>query len=215
METHKNLVLLMLSLLSLIVNTVYAEGKAEKPVIAEQIVAVVNKQVIFLSDLTRYQRFFEEGGGQESTRLRTSVEKRVHHQLLLFEAKRFGLETPSEEAVDLEIETVQKRFQDRIHFENALKEAGITLDELRTEALNQLWVSRLITDRISFFIFVTDENVQQYYQQHQAEFEQSGQSIKTVEGAIRKILEKEKEAAKLKEYLSRVVSEAQIEFHIQ
>ncbi|MEK7285869.1 MAG: hypothetical protein AAB035_01025 [Nitrospirota bacterium] len=207
---------------------VYAEVGSSSPALAEQIVAVVNKQIIFLSDLRRDQLFFGGRPSQGTLPLREetaaiptslpsreAVQKRVQHQLLLLEARQFILEPPSEKAIDFEMEMVQKRFQDQTAFEKGLKETDMTLDELRREVLNLLWVKRLLQDRIAFFVFVTDAEIRQYHQQHQSEFEQSGQEINGVEETIRKILEKEKEAIKVKEYLARLAASADIEIYIE
>jgi hypothetical protein len=189
----------------------FADAEESPPIIAEQIVAVVNGKPIFLSDLRRDQTFFEEAAATSTAfvSLRESVQKQIHHQLLLLEAKRFVLEPPSEEAIHQAIQTIEKRFKDNASFQNALSENGMTLEEFRSEASDRLWIARLLLDRITFFIFVTDEEIRQYGERHQSEFEPEGADEK-----IRAILEKEKEAAKMKAYLARLISAASIRIHI-
>jgi len=169
-------------------------------VLAEQIVAVVNGQLLFHTDILRNQTFFEEG---------PDVENLVNYKLLLLEAKQFVLSPPQEDAVDLSLKALQKKFQDAHAFENALKETGFTLEDLRREILDRLWVKQLLQDRITFFIFITDEEVGQYYQQRQSDFAQK--TLEEVEESIRAILEKEKEETRIKEYLARIKSQANIE----
>jgi len=174
-------------------------------VVAEQIVAVVNGQLLFQSDLLRNQTFF----GVTTPK----VEKLVDYKLLLLEAKRFVLSPPQEGEVDLSFKEVRQKFSDEAAFLNALKETGWTLEGLKREILDRLWVKKLIRDRITFFIFITDEEIGQYYQQHQNDFEQK--ELGEVEEKIRAILEREKEGIKIKEYLSRITSQANIEINIR
>ncbi len=174
---------------------------ATPAVVAEQIIAVVNGQLLFQSDLLRDQTFFSN--------TTSSIEKLVDDRLLLLEAKRFVLSPPEEEEVELAFKQVQKKFIDKPAFETALKKTGLTADTLKREILDRLWVKKLIKDRITFFIFITDEEIRQYYQQHQNDFAQKEQ--KDVEEVIRAILEKEKEEIKIKEYLLRIRSQANIE----
>ena len=169
-------------------------------VIAEQIVAVVNGQLLFQTDILRDQTFFEQG---------SDVEKLVRHKLLLLEAKRFILSPPEGEEIDLAFKEAQRQFPDEIAFSTALKETGFSTEGLKREIMDRLWVKKLIQDRITFFIFITDEEIAQYYQQHQGDFEQK--ELRDIEEDIRTILAKEKEEMKVKEYLARIRSQANIE----
>jgi hypothetical protein len=168
--------------------------------LAEQIVAVVNGQLIFETDILRNQTFFSEEG--------SDVETRINHKLLLIEAKRFVLTPPEESEVDLMFAGIRQKFSNPSAFENALKETGFMLDDFKREILNRLWVKKLIQDRITFFIFITDAEVRQYYQNHQSDF--GGKTVGDVEDTIRAILEKEKEGMKVKEYIARIKSQAKI-----
>ncbi|MBI3358923.1 MAG: hypothetical protein HY201_02145 [Nitrospirae bacterium] len=173
-------------------------------VVTEQIVAIVNGQLLFQTDLLRDQIFFSQ---------HHDVEKLVEHKLLLFEAKRFVLSPPQEDEIDLSFQEVQKQFSNKAAFSNALKETGLTIEGLKREILDRLWVKKLIRDRITFFIFITDEEIAQYYQGHQNDFEQK--ELKDSEKAIRAILEKEKEETKIKEYIARIRSQANIEINVR
>jgi hypothetical protein len=140
-----------------------------------------------------------------------TVKDLIHHKLLLLEAKQFVLSPPQEEEVELAFKAVRKKFSEEASFDHALKETGLTPDGLRREILDRLWVKKLIRDRISFFIFITDAEIGQYYQQHQNDFEQK--AFKEVAEKIRAILEKEKEEMKVKEYLAQITSRSNIEIN--
>lgn len=172
-------------------------------VITEQIIAVVNGQLIFQTDISRNQTFFEQG---------PDVENLINYKLLLIEAKRFVLSPPEEEEVELAFEEIRRKFPDASVFDRARKETGFTIEDFKREILDRLWVKKLIQDRITFFIFITDEEITQYYQNHQNDF--SDKKRNAVEQDIRTILEKEREEIKIKEYLARIKSQANIEINM-
>jgi len=172
-------------------------------VVTEQIIAIVNGQPLFQTDLLRHQTLFGM--------MTPTVKDLIHHKLLLLEAKQFVLSPPQEEEVELAFKAVRKKFSEEASFDHALKETGLTPDGLRREILDRLWVKKLIRDRISFFIFITDAEIGQYYQQHQNDFEQK--AFKEVAEKIRAILEKEKEEMKVKEYLAQITSRSNIEIN--
>ncbi len=176
-----------------------SSGTAFPAVVAEQVVAIVNGQLLFQSDLVRNQIFFKEEPN--------TVQDLIHHKLLLLEAKRFILSPPEEEEVDLSFKALQQQFPDETAFNNVLKETGLTIEGLKREIMDHVWVKKLIRDRITFFIFITDQEVAHYYEQHQ--------EINEGEDKVRAILEKEKEAIKIKEYLARITSQANIEINVR
>lgn len=172
--------------------------------VTEQIIAVVNGQLIFQTDASRNQTFFEQG---------PDVENLINHKLLLMEAKRFVLSPPESEEVDLAFEAIRRKFPDASVFDNARKETGFTIEDFKREILDRLWVKKLIQDRITFFIFITDEEIAQYYQNHQNDFGDKKRNAVLEE--IRVILEKEREEIKIKEYLARIKSQANIEVNVR
>ncbi len=180
------------------------------PVVVDQIVAVVNDQVIFLSDLHRDELFFEEGVPGS---VRERIEKRVDHQLLLEEAKRFVLKPPSEEEVNDALKKVGQRFKTEGRLQIQLREAGMSLQELREEVLGRVWIKTLLRDRIGFFIFVTEEEKEQYDQQHQDDFKEKSPEARSEQ--IRAILESEKEKIKTQEYIAQLRSRAKVRVNIR
>lgn len=172
--------------------------------VTEQIIAVVNGQLIFQTDASRNQTFFEQG---------PDVENLINYKLLLIEAKRFVLSPPESEEVDLAFEAIRRKFPDASVFNSARKETGFTIEDFKREILDRLWVKKLIQDRITFFIFITDEEIAQYYQNHQNDFGDKKRNAVLEE--IRVILEKEREEIKIKEYLARIKSQANIEVNVR
>lgn len=181
----------------------------------ERIAAVVNEEIIFLSDLQRYHLFFgpvERKGVPSDDPLET-LNAVIDHRLLRKEARRFVVEGPSGEEVEQRLKSIRQRFKNESDFLRALDRTGFSLDEFKGEIREQLWVERLIQERIQSFIFITPRQVEQYYQEHAGEF--SGRKLDEVEPKIRKVLTEEKEAAKMKDYLARLRAQAAIQINLE
>ena len=180
----------------------------------ERIAAVINGEIVFLSDLQRYRLFFEplEKKQEDPVDSVKSLEAVIARRLLRKEARRFILEGPSEEEVDQRLKSIRQRFKEESAFLRALNQTGFSLEELKEEVRGELWVERLLQERIQSFIFITPRQVEQYYQGHSEAFK--GKKLAEVEPAIRKRLTEEREGLKTKEYLTRLREHADIQINL-
>lgn len=187
-------------------------GFAAEPV--ERIAATLNGRIIFLSDLQRHQTFFENAGknkaGEDS---KTILERVIDNRLLRSEAHRFVLQGPTEAEIQQRLKILRERFKTENAFEEALGQTGLSLDELKQEIKEQLWVEKLLEERIYAFVFISPKEVTQYYEEHAADF--GGKKQEEVEPTIRKILSEEKKTTKEMEYLARLRSHAEIQVNLQ
>lgn len=180
----------------------------------ERIAALVNGEIVFLSDLQRYRLFFEppEKKGEATADLSKTLEAVIRQRLLRKEAHRFILEGPSGEETDRRLKQVRQRFKDEPAFQRVLDQTGFSLEELKEEIQGELWVERLLQERIQSFIFITPRQVEQYYQGNAEEFK--GKKLPEVEPVIRKRLTEEREALKTREYLARLREHADIQINL-
>jgi len=180
----------------------------------ERIAAVVNGEIVFLSDLQRHRFFFEplEKEGEASNDLQKALDAVIHHRLLLKEARRFVLQGPTEEEIDQRLKSIRRRFKTELALVQALNQAGFSLEEFKEEIREYLWVERLIQERIQSFIFITPRQVEQYYQGHPQEFKDK--KLVEVEPKIRKFLIEERETLKTREYLARLREHADIQINL-
>jgi len=176
----------------------------------EQVVAVVNEDLLFLSDLRRDNLFF--GDGVDAS-LQDQIGHRINHQLLLNEAKRFVLESPSEKEIGQSIKVIQHRFQNEGEFQDRMEAMGMTLEELKGEVVDRLLIATFLQDRIGFFIFVTDEEVDQYDQTDRNDFK--GMSPKDRNESIQATLKAKKEKAKIDDYIAQLQSRAKIQINVR
>ena len=180
----------------------------------ERIAAVVNGEIVFLSDLQRYRFFFEplEKKGEASNDLQKVLDAVIHHRLLRKEARRFVLQGPTEEEIDQRLKSIRQRFKTESAFLKALDQTGLSLEEFPGEIREHLWVERLLQERIQSFIFITPRQVEQYYQGHPQEFKDKKRV--EVESKIRKFLIEERETLKTREYLARLREHADIQINL-
>jgi hypothetical protein len=201
-------VILLLSLLTFS----FSLGSAAEPV--ERIAATLNGKIIFLSDLQRHQTFFENAGKNGSGEdLKKVLERVIDNRLLRLEARRFVLQGPTEAEVSQRLKLLRERFKTEAAFQEALGQTGLTLDELKQEIKEELWVEKLLQERIYAFVFISPKEVARYYQEHAADF--GGKKQEEVEPDIRKILSEEKRMAKELEYLARLRSHAEIQVNLE
>lgn len=187
-------------------------GLAAEPV--EGIAATLDGRIIFLSDLQRHQTFFEGSGkggaGEDSKKI---LERVIDNRLLRLEAHRFVLQGPTEGEIQQRLKTIRERFKTETAFQEALGQTGLSLEELKQEIKEQLWVEKLLQERIDAFVFISPKEIARYYEEHAADF--GGKKQEEAEPAIRKILSEEKRTTKEAEYLARLRSHAEIQVNLQ
>jgi len=179
---------------------------AARAEVVEQIIAIVDGHLLFLSDLERHRTFFES---QEVVPPPDDwVARLIDEQLLDVEARKFIPEAPSDAEVDARMAQLRVRFSDG-SFEAALRATGWAETGLKDALRRHLWIERLLRERVSSFIFVSQESVDAYNQAHPDAY--PGLPKLDVQRAIREHLEAEKERTKRQDYLQRLRAKAIIQ----
>jgi peptidyl-prolyl cis-trans isomerase SurA len=148
--------------------------------VVDRIVAVVNDDIILLSEwkaaINDYRKMLKESGRSDDllplSREQKSqlLDKMIEDKLVDQEAKRLGI-TISDEQVDDTIEHIRRI--NKISKEDMLRMMqlkGMTLEEYRKQIKEQLMQSRIVNREVKSKVVVTDEDVKQYYQAHQAQY---------------------------------------------
>jgi hypothetical protein len=174
-------------------------------IIADRIMAIVNNEVIALSDVQKYRELFVEKRGTDDT---TALNDLIDQKLLLAEAKKLEIPPPSAEEVDRAYKKLQLRFGRPETFELLKARLSLTDAEIEQQLSKQLTVDRLIEQRIQFFVFVTPEEIDRYLQDHSEAYK--GENPDETRKAIQDILIGDKGDLKLKDYLSRLRGRANI-----
>ena len=174
--------------------------------LVDRILAVVNNEVIALSDVQKYQTLFRKEDDTNDI-----LKELIDQKLILAEAKKFEIPPPPEEAVQKESEKLMTRLGGEAALEELLKRIILSEAEVRELIQARLTVQQILEERINFFIFVSPREVDAYYQAHAGEFD--GLSPDEARGAIQKQLTQSKTKTKREDYLDRLRKRAKVRIH--
>ena len=178
--------------------------------VLDRVLAVVNGEIIALSDVESELIFFE-GRGISDSAIQEEVQKLIDQKLFLTEAKRFDVGNPTASEIQEDLQRLQKRFASPDLFEKALRQNGMTLEDLKQKITEHLIVDRFIDQRIRFFVIVLPEEISRYYDDHHPDFQ--NKPLADVENEIEKLLTTQKAKEKLEDYLSKVRAKANIQIN--
>ena len=151
--------------------------------VADRIVAIVNNEIITLSDVNRAFAPFEEKFEQsyqgperdkEKAReeTRTMLLNRMIDNLLMEqESRKTGIAVRNEE-VEAAIQDIQKKRNiSSDEFSKILQRDGMTMDALRKDMRNHMTRMKLVQRDIKSRVAVTDEEIGEYYRKHREDYE--------------------------------------------
>jgi len=96
------------------------------------------------------------------------LDELINNQILLQQAKKLGLEAADGEVEDKFTEFKSPYTEDE--FQRQLKARGYTVDDLRSDIRQQLSIQKVINREVVAKIAVTDQDVQDFYNQNRAQF---------------------------------------------
>ena len=147
---------------------------AAEPVTVERIVAVVNNEIILLSDAkeraAQVGQAIDDTGPPEVRRkaeqqLRQVVDRMVDDALVLQSATELKLSVENAE-IDRAIEEVKKQNNiDTDQFASALAQQGYTMEAYRKDLRKQLLRLKVINTAVRSHITITDEDIRSFYNQ--------------------------------------------------
>ncbi len=142
-------------------------------VIIDRIAIIVGNAIIKDSDINRDVKTTEFLNGRPlelNNASRKEAADRLINQALIRKEIRIGdyaIATLQQADVELN-QLVSRRFKSQERFEEALRRYGITELELRTEFQWQLTVLEFIDVRFKPAVFISDQEIAAYYEQHAA-----------------------------------------------
>jgi hypothetical protein len=142
--------------------------------IIDRILAVVEGQLITLSDVRAVTRLGLETTPQSSDPTQAVLEKLIDRQLMLVEVDRYAPPEPSTADIDAQLQTVQKPYADALAFEIVLGQVGWARDDVRRYMRDELRIERYLQQRFSATIQPSDEELAAYYRVHADEFTRAG-----------------------------------------
>lgn len=184
----------------------------------DRIVAVVNNEVITLTDIHIVQKFglFEnlEGGPEEE--IQRAILDRLISQKLVIQLTKEGFVVDEEEVEAYLSDIVQKTDPDLA--EAALLRFGLDWDDLKSYIREKLLFDKIIAQRFSRGTIVSIEEIEKYYEQvyvpSQRQRNRSPQPMIEVLDQIETALRREKVEGQIQEWIKNLRREANIEIKI-
>jgi peptidyl-prolyl cis-trans isomerase SurA len=189
-------------------------------VILDRIAVIVGNHVIKTSDIDRDVRltaFLNRAKAELSPQTRKqAAERLIDQDLIRQEIASGNYRRPAEaEAATLEAQVIHDRFGGSdTEFGRALEHSGVTRDQLSTALLWQLTVLRFIDQRFRAGAFVSDDQVRQYVEQHQAELRKQnpGAAADVLETKARELLESQQVDKNFGDWLAQARKGTRIEY---
>jgi peptidyl-prolyl cis-trans isomerase C len=155
------------------------EAPAVKPVPAElpDVVARVNGEPINKADFEKAVMNVEANAGgpvppnQRDRVYRGVLDQMIGFRLLIQETKTRKMVVPAGE-LDKRVEQIRSRFPTEEAFKQALDEQKVTVEELRTDAQNDILVGTMLQAEVAPKVTVTPEQINDFYQKNPAQFQQ-------------------------------------------
>ena len=148
--------------------------------VVERIVAQVNNEVIFQSELEDYARLvraqtgLEEQGSEVKKKV---LEQLIEEKILLQEAEKERVEV-SEDEVKTALQNLRDKFPTKEEFSKELIKQGLTVVELQDNLRKQLKILKLIEKNVKRKVQITNKEVKEYYLQQKNGIKKSEEESK-------------------------------------
>ncbi|MCA1559383.1 MAG: SurA N-terminal domain-containing protein [Acidobacteria bacterium] len=138
--------------------------------IIDRILAVVEREIITLSDVNGAMRFGLVDIPRDIEPIQATLDRLIERRLTLTEVERYAPPEPAAAMVDAAVEARRARFADSALFEAALASSGLTADQLRRYLRDDLRIETYLQQRFGAALQPTEAELILYYRDHPAEF---------------------------------------------
>ena len=134
-------------------------------VTVDRIAAVIDGQVLTVSEVSQMVelRFFPRLGNSDDEYRREVLDALIAQALRYRDVERFGAQDILADTIEARVLEIQKRFPTEAEFAAALARAELTPEELRALVQRQLQVEAYIQERFAPLVFVTNDEIDEYY----------------------------------------------------
>ena len=143
--------------------------------IIDRILAIVDTQIITLSDARAALRFGLVPADVSTDPIGAALQRLIDRRLMLAEVDRYAPPDPPEPAVDARLAAVERPFPDALAFEIALNQSALTREDLRRHLRDGLRIEAYLQQRFSSAVQVSDDDLARYHREHAADFTRDGQ----------------------------------------
>ncbi|AOV07325.1 SurA N-terminal domain-containing protein [Sporosarcina ureilytica] len=198
---------------------------AEQQVDKNDIVAVVNNEeingerynAVLMSIQTHMQQTGQDPSSKEAAEQikAQTLDTLVNQTLLLQQAKTEEINA-SQDEIEAEYEAYVQQFGDEKTLEEALKQENMDVDNLK-EQISEFITSNKYQEKIAPAEDVSDETIEEYYEQLVAQTEDGEQELPPLEELsekIKQIIQQEEQQKKLVAHIEKLKEDAKIELKI-
>ena len=159
--------------------------------VVDRIVARVEDDILFLSELRELGQFQRLAGGQAESDDKL-LDRLVDQWIVKTEADSAHFPLPGDADVDRQLDHLQKQFASPQVFENGVRETGLSMPQLRRLVAEQLYLTRYIDYRFRPAVQVQQKEIEKYYREtllpQLAARGEAAPQLDTVEEQIREVL---------------------------
>jgi peptidyl-prolyl cis-trans isomerase SurA len=140
---------------------------ASGSVVVDRVIAVVNDEIITMSDLQREESLKKSEAGHDDHLV---LEDMIDRKLQMAVAKREGVDVTDKELTDAVADIMKRNNMDTLQFGVALAKEGLTLDQYRAELREQITLSRLFNKYVRSSVNVDEAEARAFYQSNPKTF---------------------------------------------
>ncbi len=165
---------------ALLLSFTLAAAPAPSRQVVDRVAALVNGEVVTLSDLTEragaeWGRIERMEPGKDKDAARAAALKRVFDLLVAERLLQDQAKTLQLEVTDAQVDAAVNDIKTRNHFDDAqldqaLSEQGLTRSAFRAQIRRELETYQVLQYKVRGRVKVTDDDVRNYYQTHPGEF---------------------------------------------
>jgi peptidyl-prolyl cis-trans isomerase SurA len=159
MRNHKRLIIAIIGILL----SYGMQNIAAGSVVVDRVVAVVNDEIITMSDLQREAALKKSGAAQDD---RLVLEDMINRKLQMAVAKRTGMDMSDKELAEAVADIMKRNKLDMQQFEAALAKEGLSFEQYKAELREQITLSRLFNKYVRTGLNVDEAEARAFYQNH-------------------------------------------------
>ena len=132
----------------------------------DRVAATIDQQVLTVSEINQMAqvRFFPRTPGESDEDYRREILDALIAQALRFrDVERFGAQDIPKDTIETRMQDIQRRFTSQADFEDAVRRAELSMDELRALVKRELQVEAYVQERFAPMIFVSNEDIESTY----------------------------------------------------
>ena len=137
-------------------------------VVVDRVVAVVNDEIITLSDLQREDLKKSAAARDEHLVLEDLIDRKLQ----LAAAKRSGIDVTDPELAEALTDIMKRNSLDRKQFDAELAKDGLTYDQYRSELRDQITLSRVFNKYVRSGLGLDEAELRAYYERNQKVYAQ-------------------------------------------